>query len=74
MNTPNPTPPTESGYIHLTASEREVLKEIVNFIWPQVVPAPTPIPDGNYYEAILKCSVKLDGNGYSAIVSLLKKL
>lgn len=74
MNTKNPTQPTESGYIHLTASEREVLKEIANFIWPQVVPVPTPIPDGNFYEAKLNCTVKLDGNGYSAIVSLLKKL
>lgn len=74
MNTQNPTQPTKSGYIYLTDAEREVLREIANFIWPEVVPVPTPIPDGNNYQAKINCTIKLDGNGYSAIVSLMKKL
>lgn len=74
MNTKNPATFPESSYIYLTDAEREVLREIANFIWPQVVPVPTPIPDGNNYQAKINCTIKLDGNGYSAIVSLMKKL
>lgn len=72
MNEPITNAP-KSGYVHLTADEKEIFKAILAFIW-QRAQATTPQEDGYNYHAHLNETVKLNGNGWAAINSLMKKL
>lgn len=73
MEKQNATFPS-SGYVHLTADEREIFKAICNMIWERTQQVPTPQADGYNYIAHFSEIVKLNGTGWAAINSLIKKL
>jgi len=73
MNEPNTTAQT-SGYVHLTADERKIFTAICNMIWERTQQVPTPQSDGYNYIAQFSATVKLNGTGWAAINSLIKKL
>jgi len=70
QNTMAPT----SGYVHLTADKREIFKAICNMIWERTQQVPTPQSDGYNYIAHFSETVTLNGTGWAAINSLIKKL